>query len=135
MNDANRGGVLDPLLNPLSRCLTRDGARAVLELRFHVDHVRPRQRGGSNMPENLALACHRCDLHRGSNLSGIDSDTSRTVPLVHPHRDRWTEHFAPEGERIVDRTPVGRTTVWLPQRNSEERVELRRVLIELGEWD
>jgi hypothetical protein len=35
---------------------------------------------------------------------------------------------------IAGRTDVGRTTAWLLEMNSEDRVELRRTLIDLGEW-
>jgi 5-methylcytosine-specific restriction endonuclease McrA len=36
----------------------------VSELRFHVEHVIPRQHGGSDEFENLALACPECNLHK-----------------------------------------------------------------------
>ncbi len=101
--------------------------------RFHVEHIMARQHGGRDDPENLALACHQCNLHKGPNLSGLDPDSNRMTRLFHPRRDRWTEHFAQEGARIVGLTAVGRATAWLLEMNSEERVELRRLVMELGE--
>jgi hypothetical protein len=101
----------------------------------HLEHVVARQHGGSDDLENLAWACHQCNLHKGPNLSGVDPDTGEMVRLFHPRRDRWRDHFAFHGARVVGRTPVGRATAWLLQVNSEERVELRRVLMELGEMD
>jgi hypothetical protein len=65
----------------------------------------------------------------------VDPDTNEITRLFHPRRDRWEGHFGSDGPRIVGRTPVGRTTAWLLQMNIEERVELRRVLIALGEWN
>ena len=37
-----------------------------------VEHIVARQHGGTDDIENLALACPRCNLHKGPNLSGID---------------------------------------------------------------
>ncbi len=34
--------------------------------RFHVDHIIPLARGGSNWPDNLALACTFCNLSKGA---------------------------------------------------------------------
>ena len=100
---------------------------------FHVEHIRPRQHGGSGDLQNLAWACHRCNLHKGTNLTGIDPDTNETVLLFHPRRDAWPEHFAWDGPRIIGQSAIGRTTVWLLQMNADERVELRRLFLELGE--
>jgi hypothetical protein len=103
--------------------------------RFHVEHIVPRQHRGTDALENLALACHQCNAHKGTNLSSFDPDTNEIVRLFHPRRDRWHEHFALDGPPIVGRTAIGRTTAWLLQMNAEERVELRCVLLELGELD
>jgi hypothetical protein len=40
-----------------------------------IEHIVARQHGGSDDIENLALACHRCNLHKGPNLGGIDPMT------------------------------------------------------------
>ena len=102
---------------------------------FHVEHVVARQHRGTNDLENLAWACHQCNLHKGTNLASTDPDTNEVTRLFHPRRDRWENHFALGGSRIVGRTAIGRTTAWLLQMNAEERVELRSVLLKLGELD
>src|SRR5919106_1904000 len=89
---------------------------------FHREHIISRQHRGSDDSENLAWACHQCNLHKGPNLTGVDPDTNEVVRLFHPRRDKWQEHFALEGPYIVGLTPVGRTTAWLLQMNSEARV-------------
>jgi len=33
---------------------------------FAVDHIKPRKRGGTDEPNNLALACHSCNLYKGA---------------------------------------------------------------------
>jgi len=60
---------------------------------FHVEHIVARQHGGSDDPDNLALACDRCNLHKGPNLSSIDPQGGEMVPLFHPRRHVGEEHF------------------------------------------
>ena len=74
-------------------------------------------------------------MHKGTNLSSFDPDTNAVVRLFHPRSDLWPEHFALKGAAILGISAMGRTTAWLLQMNSEERIELRRVLMELGELD
>ena len=105
------------------------------ELRFHVEHIVPRQHGGNDEPDNLALACPTCNLHKGPNLTGIDPTTRRVEPLFHPRRDNWSEHFAHDDTRIDGKTPVGRTTASLLEMNRADRARLRELLAEIGLLD
>lgn len=105
-----------------------------VDLTFHVEHVTARQHGGSDDPDNLCLACDRCNLHKGPNLTAIDPVSGSIVPLFHPRRDDWAEHFELRGPRIVGKTPVGRATALLMQMNSPRRRELRQRLLVDGEW-
>lgn len=95
---------------------------------FHVEHIVPRQHGGSDEPDNLALACHHCNLHKGPNLTGIDPLTNQIVALFNPRALRWEEHFSLEDVVVAGRTPIGRTTVRVLQMNAPARMELRREL-------
>ncbi len=54
------------------------------DLTHHVEHIIARQHGGPDGVDNLALCCHRCNHHKGPNLSGIDPTTRDVVPLYHP---------------------------------------------------
>lgn len=74
-------------------------------LRFHIEHVIPRQHGGSDNADNLALACPDCNFRKGPNLTGIDSDSGEVVRLFHPRHDAWFDHFRYEGEYIVGTYP------------------------------
>src|SRR5260370_39578497 len=94
-------------------------------LSFHVEHIVPRQHGGTTSAENLALACTHCTLHKGPNLTGLDPDTSKVTPLFHPRRDVWRQHFHHDGECIEGLTATGRTTVWVLNMNSENQLRLR----------
>lgn len=102
---------------------------------FHVEHIVARQHGGTDVLENLAWSCHQCNFHKGTNLAGLDPDTGEMVRLFHPRRDRWEDHFAWHGSKLTGVTAIGRTTAWLLEMNSQERVELRRLLQALGELD
>ena len=103
-------------------------------LAHHVEHIIARQHGGSDDPSNLALASHRCNAHKGPNLAGIDPLTGDVVPLFHPRRDVWTEHFRYEGLSIVGRNPAGRATVRVLAMNDERRLERRAELRLRGEF-
>ena len=102
-------------------------------LTHHVEHIVARQHHGSDDPDNLALACNRCIAHKGPNLTGIDPSSGGIVPLFHPRRDAWTDHFAFQGPRIVGLTATGRATVYVLAMNDERRVERRAVLLARGE--
>src|SRR5262245_2235659 len=101
---------------------------------FHLEHVVVRQHGGTDNLANLAWDWPRCNALKGTNLSAMDPDSAEVVRLFHPRTDRWGEHFELRGKRIVGVTPVGRATVWLLQMNTEERLDLRGMLLEEGTW-
>lgn len=90
-----------------------------------VDHVVAEKHGGATEIDNLALACWRCNRHKGSDLTSFDPQTRQLSPLFNPRTQVWAEHFAYEGERIVGLTAEGRTTVNLLRLNSEERLSER----------
>jgi hypothetical protein len=92
---------------------------------LQIEHVLPKKHGGDDDPENLALACIDCNLHKGSNVAGFDPETGELTELFHPRRQRWSEHFRWDGATIVGATAIGRTTVSVMQLNAEERVQLR----------
>ena len=98
------------------------------------DHIIATQHGGPTTEENLALACADCNRRKGPNLSSVDPDSNAIVRLFHPRRDRWAEHFALDGQRIVGLTPAGRATVFLLQLNSDERTRMRRRLRRAGRY-
>lgn len=97
---------------------------------FSVDHVVARKHGGRTSLENLALACLRCNLHKGTDLSAIDPRDGAVVRLYDPRASTWTEHFAFNVDgTILGLTPAGRATVRLLHMNAFERVLHRRRLL------
>ena len=103
-------------------------------LPHHVEHIIARQHGGSDDPSNLALCCHRCNLNKGPNLSGIDPIDGDLTRLFNPRHDEWTEHFAILGDRIEGTSPVGRTTVYVLGMNEPGRRRLRLEQITRGKF-
>jgi hypothetical protein len=102
---------------------------------FSVEHIHPRSLEGTNDPDNLALSCQGCNNHKFTRIQAPDPDTGEVVILFHPRQQKWAEHFAwaDGGIRVVGTTPTGRATVELLQLNRERVVNLRRVLIVVGE--
>lgn len=103
-------------------------AEAHVYIPHHIDHIRPKQHGGDDSLHNLSLACQGCNLSKGANLAGIDSESGTLVALFNPREQVWAEHFAFHGARIVGLTPVGRATVQVLAMNTRERVKIREDL-------
>ncbi|MET0648668.1 MAG: HNH endonuclease signature motif containing protein [Pyrinomonadaceae bacterium] len=91
-----------------------------------VDHVVAEKHGGATDLNNLALACWRCNRHKGTDLTSFDPQTRQLSTLFNPRAQDWSEHFAYEREKVLGLTPEGRTTVNLLQLNTEERLLERR---------
>lgn len=100
---------------------------------FHVEHIVAQQHQRDDDPSNLALACDRCNLYKGSNLTSIDPQTNEVVRLFHPRNDHWHEHFEWRDAIALGKTPTGRATVHLLNINANRRVHLRNQLIQRGE--
>ena len=101
--------------------------------RFHVEHIVAQQHRQDDRPTNLALACARCNLQKGTNLASVDAVTGAAVPIFNPRTDNWSEHFAFRGSEIIGLTPTGRATVRLLEMNARHRVELRSSLLAAGD--
>ena len=97
-----------------------------------LDHIIARQHGGKTVRQNLALCCGRCNKFKGPNISGIDAESGHLTRLFHPRRGRWHEHFKWEGQVLVGRKPVGRTTVAVLSINHPIRLAARRALLTEG---
>ena len=92
---------------------------------LQIEHIVPMKHGGSSESDNLALACISCNLHKGSNLTGIDPVTDEITPLFNPREESWEEHFVVTGIEIQGKTSVGRVTVRVLNMNSADRLVVR----------
>jgi 5-methylcytosine-specific restriction endonuclease McrA len=129
MDAATRDFVRRRAVNRCEYCLL---PQEYSELTHHVEHIVAKQHGGSDAVENLALACHRCNLRKGPNLTGIDPLTNHVEALFDPRRDDWASHFALRTVHVEGITPVGRATVNLLAINDPRRLELRGEILMRG---
>jgi len=130
-------------LNPLypdvaeraeERCEYCHAPERVFNFAFEVEHILPRSAGGTDALDNLALACESCNLYKSDATSAWDQEEGRDVPLFHPRRDRWDEHFHfdPESGELRGFTAVGRATVARLKVNSAFQLRARRHWAQLG---
>jgi 5-methylcytosine-specific restriction endonuclease McrA len=99
-------------------------------LPFHIEHIIPRQHGGKDSADNLALACHHCNLQKGTNLSGLDPVTEKLTRLFHPRLDDWDDHFKNRDGEIIGLSAIGRTTPTLLRMNEDGRLQLRESAVQ-----
>lgn len=92
---------------------------------FHVEHIIPRSRGGKSEFENLAWACPGCNLHKSNRVEVTAPEDLEPIPLFHPRRHKWDEHFSWDDHRIVGLTRTGGATVAALQLNHERRIKIR----------
>jgi hypothetical protein len=93
---------------------------------FHIEHIIPSVRGGPSTPDNLALACPGCNLHKSDRVQATDPDSGQSVPLFNPRTQSWSNHFSWDGYHISGRTPVGRATALVLELNHPRRILIRK---------
>lgn len=102
---------------------------------FNIEHIKPLYEGGKTTLNNLALACEGCNSHKHTKTKALDPISEELVPLFHPRRQQWSEHFAwnADSTLIIGLTPTGRATVEALKMNRKGVVNLRRMLYIMGE--
>ncbi|MBF0452598.1 MAG: HNH endonuclease [Candidatus Magnetomorum sp.] len=114
-----------------SYCLTSEDNCG---LRMHIDHILPESAGGKSTVDNLCLACFSCNVNKGANQTYLDPLTKTIVPLFHPVRQKWKEHFGWDESKIniIGLTSCGRATVLLLKLNNTTIVNARRRWVSAG---
>lgn len=107
-------------------------SQAFYRVSFQPDHIIAEIHRGPTDAHNLCWACFHCNLHKGTNLAGIDPKTGKRTWLFNPRRMKWTRHFRWDGPILAGRTPVGRTTVEVLRINDEDYVQTRAMLMAEG---
>ena len=102
---------------------------------FEVDHIQPVSTTGGDTLDNLAFACRNCNNRKQDATAAIDPETEQSVPLYHPRRDQWHDHFvwSEDALRILALSPTGRATIVRLQLNRLGAVNVRRALLALDE--
>lgn len=101
---------------------------------FTLDHIIPLARGGTDTPNNLALACFHCNRRKGQRITGLDPDSGEDVPLYHPRKHVWSQHFIWSADRlyIIGLTPIGRATVEALELNRDRVIPVRAADMSVG---
>jgi HNH endonuclease len=88
-----------------------------------IDHIQPQSLGGNDEPDNLALACRRCNERRYNFTNSIDPITKTQVTLFNPRQDQWAQHFtwSADSLKIIGTTPKGRATCTRLDLNDDRR--------------
>ncbi len=103
------------------------------EAAFHIDHIKPASARGPTNAKNLALACVTCSLRKAARTHARDPLSKEWVPLFHPRRDRWSDHFRWTPEfRLHGLTPTGRATITALGMNRPAVIAIRETLVKLG---
>ena len=123
MDVAIRAAVRQRAADRCEYCLRRQADSPLISLQ--IEHVVPRKHGGTDDLENLALACAECNLHKGSNLTGIDPESLEITPIYNPRRHEWAVHFRWQGVRMLGLSAIGRTTIRVLELNSAARLLVR----------
>jgi HNH endonuclease len=116
------------------RCEYCKSSSQITGIPLVIDHVFPRSLGGDDDSENLAAACYRCNLIKGTKVYGHDVETGQQVLLFNPRLHSWNEHFAwtSGGKNIVGLTAIGRVTVAALQLNNDNLVMARSFWMSAG---
>lgn len=97
-----------------------------------IDHIIAEKHGGATTLDNLALSCAICNRNKGSDIASIDPSSGDIVPLYHPRKNQWSEHFECQDAKFLGKTPSGRATAKLLKMNQSERISERRILLVAG---
>jgi HNH endonuclease len=93
--------------------------------KFHIEHVVPSSAGVPSTPDNLALACPSCNLHKTNRLNAVDPESGASAPLFHPRMHVWIDHFRWSGFNILGLTATARATIEALQLNHPRRLKVR----------
>jgi hypothetical protein len=103
-------------------------------VRFTADHIIPLSRGGADVFDNLCLACFHCNRRKGNHITGRDIFSGEEVPLFHPRKELWKNHFIWSADklRIIGLSPTGRATAEVLELNRDRAVRIRAADMAVG---
>lgn len=131
MNEQLRGQVRQRAGDRCEYCLM---PQAGTVLPHAVDHIRSQKHGGPSTLENLCWSCAWCNSFKGTDIAAYPPGSNEIVPLFNPRTDAWDDHFFWEEAVLRGKTPVGSATIELLRINQPERVDHRRLLMQVGLW-
>jgi 5-methylcytosine-specific restriction endonuclease McrA len=110
------------------RCEYCRAPEAIFNFPFEVEHIVPPGRGGADDESNWALSCRACNVHKSDHVEATDADTRAVVPLFHPRRHHWEQHFSVEENSgaLFGLTAIGRATIGCLHMNQPAQLAARR---------
>ena len=132
ISDRLRSSIRDRAKGLCEYCLCPAGLTSAP---FHCEHILPKSVGGETTLDNLAWSCPSCNHQKHTKTRAIDPQTMGEIPLFHPRQQIWDQHFQWSENLlyIVGKTPVGRATIDALKLNRQELLNLRQLLINIGE--
>ena len=102
---------------------------------FEFEHIVPLSAGGATAFENLCLSCPMCNRYKSDRVLVPDPVAQMEVPLFHPHRHRWADHFSWNDEftEVVGLTSIGRASVAALKMNRPQMIRVRRMWVAMNE--
>lgn len=102
---------------------------------FDTEHIIPISKQGTSDLMNLAFSCNGCNGSKYNKIEALDPVSNQIVPLFNPRKVNWTAHFTWSNDSllIIGITATGRATIALLQLNRAELVNIRRLLLLVGE--
>jgi hypothetical protein len=115
------------------RCEYFRAPEVVFNSTFEVEHVLPISLGGTDEPDNLALACRSCNGHKAAAVTAADPDTGEVVSLFNPRADRRGDHsrYDPDSGTVDGLTATGRATVARLDMNRPVQLAARVLWVQL----
>lgn len=112
-------------------CLTSEENSGIA---MTIDHIIPRSQNGETSFENVCLACRSCNEYKGKKTTTTDPLTGEIIPLFHPRKQKWNEHFtwSADGTKIEGLTAIGRGTIIALRMNNAVIVSARRRWVSSG---
>ncbi len=102
---------------------------------FVVEHIIPLIKGGLNELHNLCFSCQGCNSHKFTKTEAPDPYDGQIVPLFHPRKMEWKEHFMwnKDFTQVIGITPVGRASTEALKLNRKKLQNFRRVMFNSNE--
>src|SRR5688500_6475869 len=104
-------------------------------LPHEVGHIRSQKHGGPSTLYNLGWASALCNSFKGTDIAAYPPGSDGIVPLLNPRSDEWDQNFFWNGPMLRGKTPVGSATIELLRIIQPQRIDHRRLLMQVKLWE
>jgi hypothetical protein len=116
------------------RCAYCQSAEALMGVTFEIEHIIPVSMGGETHLHNLCLSCPTCNRHKANRIKVHDSENVADIPLFHPRKQAWSEHFiwSDDATTLIGLSSIGRITIRALHINRPGIIRLRQYWVALN---